>query len=75
MAPEAISKSIGRAVKTVRNTLATMTKTGIIDRTNDGGYKLTIQGIRKAHEAARSLTAKQSIPRPESSGKEVQTSG
>jgi hypothetical protein len=75
MAPEAISKSIGRAVKTVRNTLATMTKTGIIDRTNDGGYKLTIQGIRKAHEAARSLTTKQSIPRPESSGKEVQTSG
>ena len=47
MAPEAISKSIGRAVKTVRNTLATMTKKGVIDRTNEGGYKLTIQGIRK----------------------------
>jgi hypothetical protein len=75
MAPEVISKSIGRAVKTVRNTLATMTKTGAIDRTNDGGYKLTMQGIRRAHEVARSLTTKPSLPRAESSGREVQTSG
>jgi len=59
MSPEAISKSIGRAVKTVRNTLATLTKTGTVDRTNDGGYRLTMQGIRKAHELARSMTAKQ----------------
>jgi hypothetical protein len=75
MAPEIISKSIGRAVKTVRNTLATMTKTGAIDRTNEGGYKLTIQGIRKAHEVARSLTSKSTMARPDSSGREVQTSG
>src|SRR5216683_5673442 len=47
MAPEAISRSIGKAVKTVRNTLAMMTKTGLIDRTSDGSYKLSMQGIRK----------------------------
>jgi len=58
MDPEAISRAIGKAVKTVRNTLAMMTKTGIIDRTADGGYKLSIQGIRKAHEIAKGLTAR-----------------
>lgn len=58
MEPEAISRSIGKAVKTVRNTLAMMTKTGVIDRTADGGYKLSIQGIRKAHEIAKGLTAR-----------------
>jgi hypothetical protein len=58
MDPEAISKAIGKAVKTVRNTLAMMTKTGIIDRTGDGQYKLSIQGIRRAHEIAKGLTAR-----------------
>jgi len=58
MEPEAISKAIGKAVKTVRNTLAMMTKTGVIDRTPDGQYKLSIQGIRKAHEIAKGLTAR-----------------
>ncbi len=58
MDPEAISKAIGKAVKTVRNTLAMMTKTGVIDRTADGQYKLSIQGIRKAHEIAKGLTAR-----------------
>ncbi len=58
MDPEGISRAIGKAVKTVRNTLAMMTKTGIIDRTADGGYRLSIQGIRKAHEIAKSLTAR-----------------
>ncbi len=59
--PEAISRAIGKAVKTVRNTLAMMTKTGIVDRTSEGGYKLTIQGIRKAHEIAKSLTARAAV--------------
>src|SRR5437879_1656138 len=58
MDPEAISRSIGKAVKTVRNTLAMMTKTGLIDRTSDGSYKLSMQGIRKAHEIAKGLTAR-----------------
>lgn len=55
---EAISKAIGKAVKTVRNTLAMISKTGVVERTNDGSYKLTIQGIRRAHELAKGLTAK-----------------
>ncbi len=59
--PEAISRAIGKAVKTVRNTLAMMTKTGVVDRTSEGGYKLTIQGIRRAHEIAKSLTARAAI--------------
>lgn len=78
MSPEVISKSIGRAVKTVRNTLATMTKTGMIDRSPNGGYKLTIQGIRRAHEVSRSTSAKptnSTTTGPSSGSKEVQTTG
>jgi hypothetical protein len=58
MDAEAISKAIGKAVKTVRNTLAMITKTGIVERTSDGSYKLTIQGIRRAHDVAKGLTAR-----------------
>ena len=71
--PEAISRAIGKAVKTVRNILAMMTKTGVVDRTSEGGYKLTIQGIRKAHEIAKSVTARAAISG--STEKQVTTPG
>ncbi len=58
MSPEMISRAIGKAVKTVRNTLAILAKTGIVERTADGNYKLTIQGIRKSHETAKGLNAR-----------------
>ena len=67
MDPETISRAIGKAVKTVRNTLAMMMKTGVIDRTSDGRYKLSIQGIRKAHEIAKGLTARAASSPPENS--------
>ncbi len=66
MDAEAISRAIGKAVKTVRNTLAMVTKTGIVERTSEGSYKLTIQGIRRAHDVAKGLTARAaSSTRPE----------
>jgi hypothetical protein len=65
MDAEAISKAIGKAVKTVRNTLAMISKTGVVERTSDGSYKLTIQGIRRAHEIAKGLTAKAASSLPE----------
>ncbi len=58
MTPDMISRAIGKAVKTVRNTLAMLVKTGIVERTVDGNYKLTMQGIRKAHEIARAMNAR-----------------
>ncbi len=58
MSPNMISRAITKAVKTVRNTLAMLVKTGIVERTAEGDYKLTIQGIRKAHEIARALNAR-----------------
>jgi uncharacterized protein YqgV (UPF0045/DUF77 family) len=58
MSPESISRAIGKAIKTVRNTLAMLVKTGVVERTAEGNYKLTIQGIRKAHEIAKGLTAR-----------------
>ena len=72
MDPEAISRAIGKAVKTVRNTLAMMTKMGVIDRTSHGAYKLSMQGIRKAHEIAKGLTARAASSPAE---KTVTTSG
>ena len=64
MDPEAISRAIGKAVKTVRNILAMLAKTAVIERTPKGGYRLTIQGIRKAHEIARGLNARAAASTP-----------
>ncbi len=58
MSPDTISRAIGKAVKTVRNTLAMMVKTGVVERTSEGNYRLTIQGIRKAHEIAKGTTGR-----------------
>jgi hypothetical protein len=55
MSPDLISRATGKAVKTVRNTLALLAKTGIVERTSTGDYKLTIQGIRRSHENARGM--------------------
>src|SRR3972149_5185336 len=65
MSPEAMSRAIGKAVKTVRNTLALLVKTGVVERTPEGNYKLTIQGIRKSHEIAKALTARAASSPPE----------
>src|SRR5207245_10760446 len=65
MSPENISKAIGKSFKTVRNTMAMMGKTGIVERTNEGNYRLSIQGIRKSHEIARSVTARAAVSQPE----------
>ncbi len=58
MSPELISRAIVKAVKTVKNTLAMMVKMGTVERTPEGNYRLTIQGIRKAHQTARALNAR-----------------
>jgi hypothetical protein len=70
MSPEVISRATGKAVKTVRNTLAILTKTGIVERTTDGNYRLTIQGIRKSHETARGMNS-----RPVATEKQVTATG
>jgi len=58
MSPEMISRAIGKAVKTVPNTLATISKTGIVERTNEGNYKLTMQGTTKSHQISRGLNVR-----------------
>ena len=58
MSPDQISRAIGKTVKTVRNTLAMLSKTSVVERTSDGNYKLTMQGIRKSHEIAQGLNAR-----------------
>ena len=56
MSPDMISRATGKAVKTVRNTLAILAKNGTVERTSAGDYKLTIQGIRKSHENTRAMS-------------------
>jgi hypothetical protein len=70
MSPDNISRATGKAVKTIRNTLAILTKTGIVERTSTGDYRLTTQGIRKSHEAARGMS-----PRTVTMEKQVTTTG
>jgi hypothetical protein len=52
---EEISRSIGKAVKTIRNTIAEMSKAGIVERTGKGSYRITTTGMREVHEAAKAL--------------------
>src|SRR5436309_9472599 len=75
MSPDSISKAIGKSVKTVRNTLALLTKTGVVERSSEGNYKLTIQGIRKSHEIARGMTDRSSSSTPSQTQTEVTASG
>src|SRR6266849_1403091 len=58
MDPEAISRSIGKAGKNGPKYPGNMTNNRTNKRTSDGSYKLSMQGIRKAHEIAKGLTAK-----------------
>jgi hypothetical protein len=58
LSPEQISRAIGKTVKTVRNTLAMLSKTSVVERNSEGNYRLTMQGIRRSHEIARGLNAR-----------------
>jgi len=70
MSPEMISRATGKAVKTIRNTLAILAKNGLVERTGTGDYKLTIQGIQKSHQSARAT-----IPSTVSTEKQVPLTG
>jgi hypothetical protein len=58
LSPDQISRAIGKTVKTVRNTLAMLSKTSVVERNSEGNYKLTMQGIRRSHEIARGLNVR-----------------
>ncbi len=54
---EEIAQSIGKAVKTIRNTIAELQKSGLVERATRGAYKITGPGIRAVHEDARNMLA------------------
>jgi predicted transcriptional regulator len=51
MSVEEISKSLNKAMKTVRNTLVQMVDANVIERVERGSYKITSSGIKEVHES------------------------
>jgi DNA-binding transcriptional ArsR family regulator len=47
---EEISKSVGKALKTVRNTIAELQKQGLIERAARGTYRIATSGIMKMEQ-------------------------
>jgi len=47
---EEIARSVGKALKTVRNTIAELQKQGIIERAARGTYRITTSGIMKMEQ-------------------------
>jgi DNA-binding transcriptional ArsR family regulator len=47
---EEIARSVGKALKTVRNTIAELQKQGLIERATRGTYRITTAGIMKMEQ-------------------------
>jgi flavin-binding protein dodecin len=56
---EEIARSVGKALKTVRNTIAELQKQGIIERGARGTYRVTTAGVMKMEQE---LVASQRAP-------------
>ena len=52
---EDITKAIGKAQKTIQNTLTEMSKAGIVERVEKGSYRLTAAGTREVQETLKTL--------------------
>ena len=50
---EEISRSVSKALKTVRNTIAELQKQGLIERAARGTYRITTAGIMKTEQELR----------------------
>jgi hypothetical protein len=53
---EEISSAVGKAIKTVRNTLVEMIKAGLVERTGRGTYSISMNGLIEVQEAAKELS-------------------
>ena len=51
-----IAQTIGKAQKTIQNTLTEMSKAGIVQRVAKGSYRLTIAGTREVQETFKTLS-------------------
>ena len=50
---EEIGRSVSKALKTVRNTIAELQKQGLIERAARGTYRITTAGIMKMEQELR----------------------
>ncbi len=55
LSAEELTKILGKAEKTIRNTIAEMIKAGLIERVEKGTYHITAVGIREVSEFIKML--------------------
>lgn len=55
LSAEELAKIVGKAEKTIRNTIAEMIKAGLIERVEKGTYRITTSGIREVSEFIKVL--------------------
>lgn len=57
---EELARALGKAEKTVRNTLSEMIKAGVVERVDKGTYRITVAGIREVNESMKALKESES---------------
>ncbi len=55
LSAEELTKILGKAEKTIRNTIAEMIKAGLIERIEKGTYHITIVGVKEVSEFIKML--------------------
>jgi predicted transcriptional regulator len=55
LSAEELAKTLGKAEKTIRNTIAEMIKAGLIERVEKGTYHITTSGVREVSEFIKVL--------------------
>ncbi len=55
---EEIATGVGKAPKTIRNVMVEIQKTGVIDRTERGRYRITSKGLMELENSLPSLSTK-----------------
>jgi DNA-binding transcriptional ArsR family regulator len=59
MPVEELARTLGKALKTVRNTVVELQKAGLVERTARGTYRITTNGVARLHEELKAQIASQ----------------
>lgn len=59
---EEIATGVGKATKTIRNVIVEIQKSGLIERTERGMYRITARGLMELQNSLSSLSEKGGVP-------------